>query len=264
MREFTKRVGFIGFGNMAQAIMQGWMMKEVINPDLVYASAHHWPKLVASSARYQIHPLRTNKEVVDKCDIIILAAKPYQLKDALEGCEREIEGKLVISLAAGLTYDDVQQIVPNARHVNIMPNTPIAVGEGIVMVDTKNDLTPDDKDDLDRLFEPVALVESIRADLMGVAGSLAGCTPAFAEMFVEARGDGAVKHGLPRKTAYLLAAKVLEGTGALYLAKKDHPGQMKDAVCSPGGTTIRGVEQLEKEGFRYAVMSALGATMKKD
>ena len=140
-----------------------------------------------------------------------------------------------------------------------IPNTPMAVGKGVLVTETDNTLTDAQNETFEKLFSSISLIERVDSAHMGIGMCIAGCAPAFTDMYIEALGDAGVKYGLQRATAYRLAAKMVEGVGALYLANETHPGAMKDAVCSPGGTTIKGVASLEESAFRGAVIKAVDA-----
>lgn len=144
-------------------------------------------------------------------------------------------------------------------HVSSVPNTPVSIGEGIIVVEEKRSLTKKDWALLEEALNMLGLVQQVPTEQMSIAGTLAGCGPAFASMFLEALADGAVKYGLSRADAYALASQMISGTGKMYLETRDHPGVMKDKVTSPGGTTIKGVAALEEHGFRNAVIQAFDA-----
>ena len=135
----------------------------------------------------------------------------------------------------------------------------IAVGAGVIACEQRHSLTDEELEAFENLFGRIALIEWVDGKLLSTASSIAGCGPAFAAMFLESLGDAGVKHGLPRATAYRLAAQMMMGTAKLHLETGTHPGAMKDAVCSPGGTTIKGVAALEKDGFRGCVIDAIDA-----
>lgn len=254
------KVGFIGFGNMAQAIAKGLIESKTLDPENIYASAAHYDKLLNNTAPYGITACRNNLETVKLCDWLILAVKPYQIEAVLSELRDELQGKRVLCVAAGWNYDRLHSCLDEStHHISTIPNTPIGVQKGILVSEARHSLNEDELAELKQLFEKIALIEMVDTHLMSIAGTIAGCTPAYAAMFIEALGDAGVKHGLPRDTAYRLAAKMLEGTGTLYLEEKKHPAAMKDAVCSPGGTTIKGVAALEKNGFRGAVIEAIDA-----
>lgn len=253
------KIAVIGFGNMGQAITQGWITGKVLNPEQILCTAANYGKLMENCEKFGTVPMETNGEAIANADIVLLAVKPAMIEDALKGCKDLLAGKIVICIAAGVPFDVLEKIIPNTRHISMIPNTPIEIGQGIVVAQKENSLTQDDLAQFELLFAPIALIVSVDAAHLSIAGTIAGCAPAFTEMYVEALGDAGVKYGLTRKMSYELAAKMIEGVGALYLANKDHPGAMKDAVCSPGGTTIKGVSSLEKNGFRGAVIDAVDA-----
>lgn len=253
------KIGLIGFGNMAQAMVKGWLKEKVLEPGQIYCTAGHFDALKERAAVYGVHPVETNLELVNTVDVVILAVKPYMIAHAVEGCLSSFGDKMIISVAAGMPFEKIEAILPGTRHISIVPNTPISVGQGIVVTEQKNSLDEEQRKEFEELFEKVALIAVVPTAQLSIAGTLAGCTPAFAAMFMEALGDAGVKYGLQRNQAYELAAKVLEGTGAMYMAHPMHPGAMKDAVCSPAGTTIRGVSSLEKNGFRGDVIDAIDA-----
>ena len=132
-------------------------------------------------------------------------------------------------------------------------------GKGVLVTEIDNTLTQEQAETFESLFSSISLIERVDTAHMGIGMCIAGCAPAFTDMYIEALGDAGVKYGLQRATVYRLAAKMVEGVGALYLANETHPGAMKDAVCSPGGTTIRGVASLEESAFRGAVIKAVDA-----
>ena len=254
------KIGFIGFGNMAQAMVNGFINYGNISQDNFYACAKNYDKLCSNTLKYGIHACKDSKEVVMKCDIIILAVKPYLVEEVIQPIVDDLENKMVISVAAGYNFDMYNKILKlTTSHISTIPNTPISVGEGIIICENKHSLNDTQLELFMNLFKDIALVKMIDSSLLSIGGTIAGCTPAYIAMFIEALGDAGVKHGLPRKTAYELAAKVLVGTGKLYLKEEKHPGEMKDAVCSPKGTTIKGVAALEKNSFRSAIIEAIDA-----
>lgn len=257
-------IGVIGFGNIAQALIGGLLKVKAIEPDQVHVCAAHYEKLCMTAEKYGVHPYRTAEEVISNSDVVILAVKPYQMEKVVTPIKTMLIDKIVVSVASGWMFDRFETVLSEGtHHISTSPNTPVAVAEGIIIVQDKHSLTDDEFNNLMDLFEKVALVEVLDIDHMSIAGTLSGATPAYAAMFIEALGDAGVKHGLTRASAYRLASQMLAGTGKLYLKHQNHPGAMKDAVCSPGGITIAGVEALEQNGFRYAVMSAINACQNK-
>lgn len=257
-------IGVIGFGNMAQALIGGMLKVGAIESEKVHVCAAHYDKLCMNAEKYNVNAYRTSQEVIEKSDMILLAIKPYQMEKVIPEIKDLLKDKVVVSVVSSWMYDRMETILcPGTHHISTCPNTPVAVAEGIVIVEDQNSLSDEEYDTLINLLNQVALVEVMDKEHIGIGGTLSGATPAYAAMFIEALGDSGVKHGLTRSQAYRLAAKMILGTGKLYLEEGNHPGAMKDAVCSPGGITITGVEALEKNGFRFAVMDAINACQAK-
>lgn len=259
------QAAIIGFGNMGQAIARGWIAKKVLEPKNILASAMDYDRLMDNCEKLGTTPMPSNAEAIANADVVILAVKPDKIADALTECRDllQTDDKFVVSLAWGVYKTDLDEIIPDTHHISIIPNTAVSVGEGVIVTEDTSTLSEDQKAVFVSLFEPIGLISEVNRTQMNIAGTIAGCAPAFTEMYVEALGDAGVKHGLKRAQAYELAAKMIEGVGALYLEEKNHPGSMKDDVCSPGGSTIRGVASLEKDGFRGAVISAVDAIAEK-
>lgn len=253
-------LGFIGFGNMAQAMAQGLVNSGALSGEHIHACAGHFDKLQATAEKLGVNAHREAAEVVEASDFVVLAVKPYLIEQVVEPVRDALAGKAVISVAAGRDFAFYEGILaPNSHHLSTIPNTPIAVGAGVVACEQRHSLTDEQLQTFENLFGQIALIEWVDGKLLSTASSIAGCGPAFAAMFLEALGDAGVKHGLPRQTAYRLASQMMMGTSKLYLETGTHPGAMKDAVCSPGGTTIKGVAALEKDGFRGTVIDAIDA-----
>ncbi len=253
-------LGFIGFGNMAQAMAQGLVDSGALSGEHIHACAGHFDKLQASAEKLGVNAYREAAEVVRASDFVVLAVKPYLIEQVVEPVRDLLADKAVISVAAGRDFAFYEGVLaPNSRHLSTIPNTPIAVGAGVIACEQRHSLTDEQLQTFENLFGRIALIEWVDGKLLSTASSIAGCGPAFAAMFLESLGDAGVKHGLPRATAYRLAAQMMMGTAKLHLETGTHPGAMKDAVCSPGGTTIKGVAALEKDGFRGCVIDAIDA-----
>ncbi|ABX43272.1 pyrroline-5-carboxylate reductase [Lachnoclostridium phytofermentans] len=251
-------IGFIGFGNMAQALANGLLFKNVVKPRQIYASAKNYEKLCKNTREKGMIPCKSANELVEQCDIIIIAVKPFMVPEVITPIKELLQKKIVISVAAGYPFDKYEAIlVPGTHHLSTIPNTPVSIGEGIIICENHHSLTKEEYDTVADLFSKIALLEFVDTKQLTVAGTLSGCGPAFVSMFLEALADGAVKHGLPRDTSYRLASQMVAGTGKLQIETGAHPGAMKDAVCSPGGTTIVGVATLERKGLRSAVIEAI-------
>lgn len=251
-------IGYLGFGNMAQAVAQG--LQQTTSPHRFYATAAHSDTLAARANPLGIEPLATNEALFQSADVVIVAVKPHLVREVMAPHAALLEHKVVISFAAGLTVADYRAFLPASTHVLVtMPNLPMAVGEGVLIASDDHDLTEDEWRLVHDLFSPIAAVISLPPAQMSVAGTLSGCTPAFCDVFLEALADAAVKYGLPRPAAYRIAAQTVKGAATLQFDTGLHPGVLKDRVTSPGGTTIRGICALEAHGFRHAVISAIDA-----
>ena len=258
----TARIGFIGFGNMAQAMAKGLVEHAGFDGGRITACAAHFDKLETSCKPLGANAVHTPAEVAEASDLIIVAVKPYMVADVLAPAREALAGKAVVSVAAGLLFDFYEDLLgAGSHHLSTIPNTPIAVGCGVIACEQKHSLSADEWETFTGLFDGIALIEPVAGHLLSTASAVAGCGPAFAAMFLESLADGGVKNGLPRATAYRLAAQMMAGTAQLHLATGTHPGAMKDAVCSPGGTTIKGVAALEAAGLRNALISAVDATL---
>lgn len=254
------KIAVIGFGKMGQAIAKGMISHDVLAAQDILASSGSYDRLMDACEQLGTTPMASNAEAIASADLIILAVKPKMISDALKDCLDLIEERPVISVAWGVYNDALNELMPQTHHLSIIPNTAIEIGEGICITENVSTLTEDQKALFVRLFAPIAMITEVPAAVMNIAGTLAGCAPAFTAVYLEALGDAGVAAGLKRDQAYEIAAKMIEGCGALYLSQRNHPGLMKDDVCSPGGSTIRGVRALEKEGFRSAVIAAVEAS----
>ncbi len=256
-------VGFIGFGNMAQAIADGLLLKKVVPATRMLACARDWNRLFHNTEKRGIVPCRDVVDMVERATVLIIAVKPHQVEEVMAPLRERLSGKIVVSVAAALSFATYQRLLPGVHHLSTLPNTPVAVGEGIFICEKQHSLTEQECALVEALFSPIALLEWVESDHFDIAGVISGCGPAFVSMFMEALADGGLRHGLPRALGYRLAAQMVAGAGKLLLHTGNHPGAMKDAVCSPGGTTIVGVSALERRGFRSAIIDAVDAIWNK-
>lgn len=249
---------------MAQALTRGLIRGGAVEGSQIGVCARDRAKLQRNAEACGVHPFDTAAEVADFADVVIIAVKPYQVEGVVTPIRENLQRKIVVSVAAGLTFDDYEQMLaPGTAHVSTCPNTPVAVCEGIVVLERSHSLSPEQLEMVEELFSHVGLVVSVETSLLNVAGTICGCSPAFVAMFIEALADAALKYGIPRADAYRMVSQMVVGTGKLQLETGQHPGAMKDAVCSPGGTTIVGVGELEQRGFRGAVIAAIDAIQAK-
>ena len=252
-----KTIGFIGMGNMAGAIAAGIIQKGLMKKEEVFAYAPHYDKLVANAEKIGFTPCRELKELVAKTDTLVMACKPYQIEGVLSEIKEELKGKALISIAAGWNYDKYQEFLDESTRLQfIMPNTPAMVGEGVLLFEEKNSLLEEERAEVKKLFEALGIVIELPVHLMGIGG-------AFIDLIIEALGDAGVKYGVPRKQAYEMVSQMILGSAKLQLETGEHPGVLKDNVCSPAGTTICGVDALEHAGIRAGFIDAIDAIMNK-
>lgn len=255
--------GFIGMGNMAQALAAGFVRAGALKAEQILAYAPNQDKLLKNSKKIGFTPVGTVEELVQKADTIVVACKPYQIEGVLAEVGELMAGKAVISVAAGWDFAKYQALIPDSRIQFVMPNTPAMVSEGVFLFEATHSLTDEEHEQTLNLFKSLGVVIELPTNLMGIGGAVSGCGPAFVDLFMEAYADAAVKYGIPRATAYQMVAQTVLGSAKLQLETGEHPGVLKDNVCSPGGTTIRGVAKLEEKGLRDACISSIDAIMNK-
>lgn len=277
MAEVQKlKIGFIGLGNMGGAIAEG-LVRSGISADKIYACAGHFDKLTAKCKKLgtltelhmdahasapTAHACHDAAEVADHTDVIFIAVKPDKIPELIRPAAKHFSGKLVISVAWGYTLERFQKerLLPeSAELLCTIPNTPVSICKGIFIVEKVNTLTEQSSKLVEELLGRISLLIPVDTRLMDIGGIVGGCAPAFVDVFMEAMADAAVMYGVPRATAYQMVARMMEGTAALQLASGKHPAAMKDEVCSPGGSTIRGIASLEEHGFRGTVIDAVKA-----
>ena len=258
------KIGFIGMGNMAQALASGFTKYAKVKVHSLKAFAPNQIKLKENADKIGFTPVATLTELVEGSDIIILACKPYQMDTVLDEIRDLLKGKAVISVVLGWNLKKWQsEQINGARFQFVMPNISVAAGEGVLLFEEENSLFAGERTDMMRLFESVGLVTELPAKLMGIGGTISGCGPAFVNMFIEAYADAAVKYGISRETAYKLVSATVMGSARLQLMSGEHPAVLKDKVCSPGGSTIKGVTALEREGLRRACQLSVDEIMRK-
>lgn len=261
-----KRLGLIGAGNMGGAILSGVLRRGCLKAEQVMVSdkaetlldgfAKHFPGLETTT---------DNRRVASECQMILLAVKPQFLGGVLEEIHDAVQGKAVVSIAAGWTQAQLQQALAGtgATVLRAMPNTPALVGEGMTALCAEHTFSQEDYAFIEQVFQAVGRVTVLSERLFDGMIAVCGSSPAYLYMMLEALGDGAVREGIPRKTACTLAAQAMLGCAKMVLETGEHPAALKDAVCSPAGTTIEGVAALERAGFRNAVLEAMAACAEK-
>lgn len=259
----TIRIGFIGFGNMAGAVAEGLLADGCVRAEQMSACSGHMDKLEKRcSAMGGVRAMKDSASVCDASDMVFLAVKPVMLPEVLPAIKDKLRGKIVVSVAAGYDLERYRReglITEDTHIICTCPNTPVSIQKGIFIIESNHTLTEEEYELTTALLEKISLVIPVKTSLLGIGGTIAGCSPAFVAMFMEALSDAAVMYGIPRATAYSMVARMMEGTAAMQQKTGAHPGQMKDAVASPGGTTIKGIAALEENGFRGAVIDAIKA-----
>lgn len=259
------KIGFIGLGNMASAMISGIISKGLYKNTDITGSAKTAETAKKVAEKYGIDTCTDNRNVVKIADVIVLAVKPVFLPEVIaEIKDLASDEKLVISIAAGKPIEWIEeQFGKPLRLVRCMPNTPAVVGEACTCVCVKSDTTDADRTLVLGLMESFGKASVLPERLIDAFTGVAGSSPAYVFMFIEALADAAVREGIPRAQAYEFAAQSVLGSARLMLETGMHPAQLKDMVCSPGGTTIEAVKVLEEKGFRAAVLDAVSACAEK-
>ncbi len=259
--EFQK-IGFIGCGNMGSALATTIQK----NDRSIYLSNRTPAKAEALASKIGAQ-VQSNMEIATDCDLIFLGIKPQMMGDLLQEISSTLNARstpaVLVTMAAGLTMQTIQMLAQgNAPIIRIMPNTPVAIGKGMILYCTQN-VSQKATDEFCSLLSGAGRLDELPESLIDAGSAISGCGPAFVYLFLEALADGGVACGLPRAKAQAYAAQTLIGSAELVLQGEQHPGTLKDAVCSPAGTTIQGVRELERNGFRSAAMEAVIAAYDK-
>lgn len=263
-----KKIGIIGAGNMGRAIIGGIINSNLINIGniLVYDNNKNSVDLLA-----QKYNINNNSTIIDviKSDIIILAVKPNVIYDVIDEIKEHVENKVIVSIAAGQSIKKLENAFGTDKIclVRVMPNTPALVGEGMSAISVNKQMQrAENKDKLSeiiQIFETLGKAEIVAEKLMDAVTGISGSSPAYIFMFIEAMADAAVLAGMPRNQAYTFASQAVLGSAKMVLETGNHPGDLKDMVCSPGGTTIEAVKVLEDNGFRGTIINAVSACIDK-
>ena len=254
-----KKVGFLGSGNMGEALIKGLTVANVVPGEMIWASDVRGDRLKELGRTYGIQLASDNLQLVREVDVVIMAVKPQIMAPVL----REIASvfsrrKLMISLAAGVSTELLRGALgKDGRLIRVMPNTPALVLEGVTAIAKAEGLEPEDMDVAGEIFSAVGRVVILDESLMDAVTGLSGSGPAYVAVVIESLADGGVKMGLDRLTAMTLATQTVLGAAKLLLETRLHPGALKDMVSSPGGTSIAGVAALEEGGIRATFIKAV-------
>ena len=257
------KLGFIGAGNMGGAILKGILAGGKIAANDIFIRNSSDKSTEEVARKNGIQACSSLKEVVTKSDIIFIGVKPYLVANVLQEIKEELADKIVVSMAASVEIGDIESIIPNVKVVRIMPNTPVEIGAGVIGVSFSKIVSEDEQAFIGELLNNIGIVEIISEKDMSGLTAISGSGPAYVYMFIEALADGAVLNGLRRDVAYRLAANTVLGGAKMVLETNEHPGKLKDDVCSPAGSTIEAVRVLEKNNFRSAVIECERACFEK-
>ncbi len=255
------KLGFIGLGNMASAIIGGIIDKGMAKPEDIIGFDKFTNALENAKTNFGIQTATDNTKVAGLSDVLFLAVKPQFMQDVLNEIKNDI-GKetIVVSIAAGKTIEFLENgLSGEHKIIRCMPNTPALVGEGCTGVCCNNNVSKEEFKQVLDLLGSFGKAYKITESMMDAVVAVSGSSPAYVFMLIEAMADGAVKAGMPRNQAYEFAAQAVLGSAKMVLETGKHPAELKDMVCSPAGTTIEAVKVLEEKGFRGAVMDAMEA-----
>lgn len=261
----NQNITFIGGGNMASAIIGGILQSGLASKEQITATARTEATCSSLKERFGIHTGMDNRQAAKTADILFLAVKPFLFTEVIaeiKDCVKK--DAFIISIAAGQSIASIESMFGTSiKLVRAMPNTPALVGEAMSALCANDNVTEADLAKAVSIFNSFGKCEVIKESMMDAVIGVSGSSPAYVYMFIEAMADAAVADGMPRTQAYKFAAQSVLGSAKMVLETGTHPGELKDAVCSPGGTTIEAVAVLEKKGMRNAVICAQRACVQK-
>lgn len=259
------KIGIIGSGNMGTAILGGIVKSGLVAPGEVIVSNRTQPKLDRVRADYGVNTTLDAKEVVLNSDIVIVAVKPHIYDSVLTEVRELIDSdKIIVNIAAGKTIESIEAVIGDDKKiVRTMPNTPALVGEGMTAICPNRNINEEDLEKAISVFESFGKAEVVSESMIDAVIGASGSSPAYVFMFIEAIADAVVIHGMPRDKAYKFVAQAVLGSAKMVLETGKHPGELKDMVCSPSGTTIEAVRALEEAGMRGAVIKGVNACIEK-
>lgn len=257
------KIGFVGSGNMATALAKGFISsRKVLAEDISISD-----KNLESLSKWEnsgVFCTQDNLEVMERSELVVFAVKPNILPAVLEETKGVLKGKIIVSIAAGVTIDTIESLTSSCvKLVRAMPNTPAQVNCGMTVLSPNNNVSDSEIKMVKDLFSSIGNAMILDEKFINVATALHGSSPAYVYMLIDAMADSGVKHGIPKNIGIELAAKAVEGAAKMVLETNVHPTALKDAVCSPGGTTIAAVWELEKGGFLSSISAAVDACVDK-
>lgn len=261
----SKKIGFIGCGNMGGALAIA--AANSIGGNFVYVSDADSEKAKEFADKNSVN-VTTAKAVAEECDFIFLGVKPQVLKSVCSELAPAFKARkdhfVIVSMAAGVKLCDLEEMCEgNFPIIRIMPNIPASVGAGMILYTGNKTVTQEDFSEFLKSLEKAGMLDSIEESKIDAASAISGCGPAFVFMFIDALADGGVRCGLPRDKALLYAAETVFGAAKMVAETNEHPGKLKDAVCSPAGSTIEGVLSLENASFRADIINAVSRSYER-
>jgi len=258
-KNMDKIIGFIGNGNMGQAMIGGIIKANIVAPKNIYVSDLNEKGLNEVANKYGVTTTTDNSEVAKYSDILILSVKPNLYPIVIEQIKEKVKDEVVVVIiAAGKSIKGTEEAFGRKlKVVKVMPNTPALVGEGMSAISPGEGISAEELGEVISIFDSFGKSEVVSEKLMDAVTAVSGSAPAYVYMLIEAMADAAVLEGMPRAQAYKFAAQAVLGAGKMVLETGMHPGALKDMVCSPGGTTIEAVATLEEMGLRTAVIAAM-------
>ncbi|KAL9264257.1 Pyrroline-5-carboxylate reductase-like protein [Drosera capensis] len=258
----TYKLGFIGAGKLAESIARGVVDSGVLPPSRI-STAHSREGRRKEFGAFGVSVFEHNYQVVEVSEVVIFSVKPQIIKDVILELKPRLQNKLLVSVAAGIKLKDLQEWAGHSRFIRVMPNTPAAVGNAASVISLGGGATEEDGKLIVKLFRAVGEVWEADEKLFDAITGLSGSGPAYIYLAIEALADGGVAAGLPRALALGLASQTVLGAASMVINTGKHPAQLKDEVASPGGTTIAGIHELEKGGFRANLMNAVVAATER-
>lgn len=261
-----KKIGFIGGGNMGQAMMKGIVQSKIISNLNILVSDASDEKLREVHEKFGVKTTNSNEIVASSSNILFICVKPNIYEKVISNIKNYVkENTLIISIAPNFSLESLSELFENEliKIIRAMPNTPAFVGEAMSAITSNKNVSTEELEDIKKIFESFGKVEIIEEKLFDSVVATSGSSPAYIFMLIEAMADGAVLGGMSRNLAYKFAAQAVLGSAKMVLESNLHPGVLKDMVCSPGGTTIEAVKELEKLGFRSSIIEAMEKCRKK-
>lgn len=255
----SKKIGFLGGGNMASAMISGICKAKLLPAADILVYDHHNSITQKLSGQFNVTIMKSAEQLAASCDILIGAIKPKVMLKVLPALSQHIKADTVlVSVAAGVTLEALGKALGREHKIiRIMPNTPALIGAGMSSVTPNKHVSAEETASVVTIFKSFGEAEVIDESLIHAVVGVSGSAPAYVYVMIEAMADAAVQGGMSRDKAYLFAAQAVKGAAQMVLETGEHPGSLKDKVCSPSGTTIEAVTTLEKQGFRAAIMHAI-------